>query len=135
MSADDKTEAGMAVRRRTLGNEHVDRANANVRPYNKEFQDFVARYGWGEVWTRPGLSHHTRRVLVMGTMVALGKWDEFRMHLKPALKSGEFPLSDVTELLLQQTIYCGFPAGNTAFKEVARVLEELKAEGVTIEGS
>lgn len=135
MSDEEHFEAGMQVRRQILGNAHVDRASANIRPYNREFQNFITRYGWGEIWTRPGMSHHARRVLVIGTMIALGKWDEFRMHVKPALASAQFSLADVTEVVLQQAIYCGLPAANTAFREVARVLEELEAEGVVIEGA
>jgi alkylhydroperoxidase/carboxymuconolactone decarboxylase family protein YurZ len=127
--------AGMAVRRRILGPEWVDRANANIRPYTRDFQNLLTRYGWGEVWTRPGLSHHTRRVLVLGTMIALGKWDEFRMHARPALLSGEFSLADLTEVVLQQAIYCGLPAANTAFRELARVLAELEQEGADIQGA
>jgi alkylhydroperoxidase/carboxymuconolactone decarboxylase family protein YurZ len=127
--------AGMAVRRRILGAEWVDRANANIRPYTRDFQNLLTRYGWGEVWTRPGLSHHARRVLVLGTMIALGKWDEFRMHARPALLSGEFSLADLTEVVLQQAIYCGLPAANTAFRELARVLAELEQEGVDIPGA
>lgn len=127
--------AGMAVRRRILGPEWVDRANANIRPYTRDFQNLLTRYGWGEVWTRPGLSHHARRVLVLGTMIALGKWDEFRMHARPALLSGEFSLADLTEVVLQQAIYCGLPAANTAFRELARVLAELEQEGADIQGA
>src|SRR3978361_705635 len=108
MATDDEHRAaGMAVRRKILGDAHVDRAQGASRPHTKDFQDLLTRYGWGEIWTRPGLSHHTRRVLVMGTMIALGKWDEFRMHVRPALLSGEFSLNDVTELVIQQAIYCG----------------------------
>jgi alkylhydroperoxidase/carboxymuconolactone decarboxylase family protein YurZ len=135
MSEKDTYAAGMAVRRKILGDEWVDRANANTRPYNRGFQDLLTRYGWGEVWTRPGLQHHTRRVLVLGTMVALGKWDEFRMHARPALLSGNFSLEELTEVILQQAIYCGLPAANTAFHELARVLDELEQEGIQIPGS
>lgn len=126
---------GMAVRRKILGDEWVDRAAANIRPYNKDFQDIITRYGWGEVWTRPGLSHHTRRVLVLGTMVALGKWDEFRMHARPALLSGEFTLAELSEVLLQQAVYCGLPAANTALRHLAEVLADLEKEGIEIPGA
>lgn len=129
---EDHRAAGMAVRREILGDEWVDRAQANIRPYNQDFQDLLTRYGWGEIWTRPGLSHHTRRVLVLGTMIALGKWDEFRMHARPALLSGAFSLDDLKEVVLQQAIYCGLPAANTAFKELAKVLEEIERDGKRI---
>jgi 4-carboxymuconolactone decarboxylase len=135
MNDEERFAAGMTVRRRTLGDDWVDRANGNIKSYNRDFQDILTRYGWGEVWTRPGLSHHTRRVLVLGTMIALGKWDEFRMHARPALLSGEFSLGDMTEVIPQQAIYCGLPAANTAMRELDHVVEQLKADGMVIPGS
>ena len=135
MDDEEHFAEGMAVRRKILGNAWVDRASANVRPYNKDFQDIITRYGWGEMWTRPGLSHHSRRVLVLGTMVALGKWDEFRMHARPALLSGDFTLAEISEVILQQAIYCGLPAANTALRHLADVLADLEAEGIEIAGA
>ncbi len=135
MTDEEHYAAGMAVRRQILGDEWVDRASANIRPYNDDFQNILTRYGWGEVWTRPGLPYHTRRVLVLGTMIALGKWDEFRMHARPALLSGNFSLADLSEVILQQAIYCGLPAANTAMHELARVLAELEQEGIEIPGA
>lgn len=128
---DDLYEAGMKVRRQVLGDAHVDRANARITDVNREFQDFITRFGWGEIWTRPQFDHRIRRILVMGTMVALGRWEEFRMHLRAALEGG-MPLSDIREILLQQSIYCGFPVSNTAFHHVEDIMNELKGRGVTI---
>lgn len=127
----DNYEAGMKVRRAILGDAHVDRAISRTNSTNREFQDFITRFGWGEIWTRPGLDHRTRRILVMGTMVALGRWEEFRMHLRAALED-RMSIEDIKELLLQQSIYCGFPASNTAFHHLAEVIAELKSRGVTI---
>jgi alkylhydroperoxidase/carboxymuconolactone decarboxylase family protein YurZ len=126
--------AGMRVRRQILGEAHVDAAVARTKPYSRDFQDLIVTYGWGEVWTRPGLDHHIRRILVMGTMVALGRWEEFRMHVRPALEGG-FPLEEITEMLLQQAIYCGVPAANTAFRHLSEVIEELRGKGVKINGA
>src|SRR3546814_10539354 len=82
MSDEDIHAAGMKVRRRILGDAHVDRAVANTTPLNREFQDLLTRYGWGEIWTRPGFDYRTRRILVLGTMMAIGRWEEFSMHLR-----------------------------------------------------
>jgi len=131
MSEDNVRAAGMAVRRRILGDAHVDRAIANTSDLTKEFQDLITRYGWGEVWTRPGLDYRTRRILVLGTMLALGHWEEFRMHLRAALAEG-FSLADVKELMLQQAIYCGIPRVNTGFSHVDAVVKELTSQGVDI---
>ena len=121
----------MKTRRRVLGDAHVDRAIANTTDLTKEFQDLITRYAWGEVWTRPGLDYRTRRILVLGTMLTLGHWEEFRMHLRAALAEG-FSLADVKELMLQQAIYCGIPRVNTGFSHVDAVVKELTSQGVDI---
>jgi 4-carboxymuconolactone decarboxylase len=124
---DDKEhyDRGMAMRRKTLGAAHVDRANANKTPFNADFQDLITRYAWG-IWTRPHFDVRTRRVLVIGTLMALGHWEEFRMHVRSALVEGGFSPDDIKEIILQQAIYCGVPAGNHAFKEAGEVLAEVQ---------
>jgi 4-carboxymuconolactone decarboxylase len=118
-------DAGMTKRRKTPGNAWVDKANASKTPFNSEFQDFITRYAWGEVWTRPHFDERTRRILVIGTMLALGKWDEFRMHVRAALTEGGFSSDYVKEIILQQAIYCGVPAANHAFKLAGEIVAEL----------
>src|SRR6185312_10037958 len=85
MDERERHERGMAQRRKVLGNAWVDRANAKKSAFTEEFQDFITRAAWGEVWTRPHYDERTRRVLVIGTMLALDKWEEFRMHVRAAL--------------------------------------------------
>jgi 4-carboxymuconolactone decarboxylase len=118
----------MAKRRKVLGNEWVDRANAKKTSFNAEFQDFITRAAWGEIWTRPHYDERTRRILVIGTMLALDKWEEFRMHVRAALTEGGFTTDDIKEIILQQAIYCGVPAANHAFKEAADVIGDVKAK-------
>jgi len=124
MDDKERHERGMAKRRKVLGNAWVDRANAGKTPFNSEFQDFITRYAWGEIWTRPHYDERTRRVLVIGTMIALDKWAEFRLHVRAALVEGGFSADDIKEIILQQAIYCGVPAANHAFKEAAEVIAE-----------
>ncbi|MGB6352079.1 MAG: 4-carboxymuconolactone decarboxylase [Pseudolabrys sp.] len=125
MDDKERYERGMAKRRKVLGNAWVDRANAKKTAFNEEFQDFITRAAWGEVWTRPHYDERTRRILVIGTMLALDKWDEFRMHVRAALAEGGFTENDIKEIILQQAIYCGVPAANHAFKEAAEVIAEV----------
>lgn len=131
MNDEETYAAGMKVRRTILGDAHVDRAEANKTPLLSEFQDFLTRYGWGEIWTRPGFDYRTRRILVLGTMMAIGRWEEFDMHMRAALVDG-FSLDDVKEILLQQAIYCGLPVTNTAFHHLNDVIAELEGQGVKI---
>lgn len=118
-------ERGMKTRRKVLGNEWVDRAIANTTDFNADFQELITRYAWDEIWNRPGLTHKERRLVVIGQMVALGRWEEFALHVRAALSSGDLDAGDLKEILLQSTVYCGVPAGNHAFKEARAVLESL----------
>jgi 4-carboxymuconolactone decarboxylase len=122
MDEKERRHVGMTRRREVLGKAWVDRANANKTEFNSDFQDLITRYAWGEIWTRPHFDDRTRRVLVIGTMMALDKWDEFRMHVNSALTEGGLSADDIKEIILQQAIYCGVPAANHAFKLAAGIL-------------
>ena len=118
-------EAGMKVRREVLGDAHVDRAMARTTPFTGDFQDFITRYAWGEIWTRPGLDRRTRSCITMTAMVALGKMEELEMHVRAALRNG-LTEDEIGEVLLQCAVYCGVPAANAAFAAAQRVLAEEK---------
>lgn len=126
MDDKERHERGMKQRRKVLGNAWVDRANAGRTPFNEEFQDLITRYAWGEIWTRPHFDERIRRVLVIGTMMALDKWAEFRLHVRSAMLEGAFTADDIKEIILQQAIYCGVPAANHAFKEAGEVVAEVE---------
>ncbi|MGZ5080275.1 MAG: carboxymuconolactone decarboxylase family protein [Usitatibacter sp.] len=113
---------GMKTRRKVLGDEWVDAAERSKTAFNAEFQDLITRYAWDEIWNRPRLSHKVRRMLVIATMVALGRWEEFQLHVRAALQSGDLEADDIKEVLLQAAIYCGVTAANTAFKEAREVM-------------
>jgi|SRR5687768_4571111 4-carboxymuconolactone decarboxylase len=120
----ERLAAGLSARRRVLGSAHVDRAMGGAGPHMAEFQDLLTRYVWGEIWTRPGLDERARRVLVLGTLIALGRWDEFRLHARAAIEQGGFSAADLKEIVLQQAVYCGIPAANAAFEALGEVLPQ-----------
>ncbi len=122
---EERSQRGLAARRKILGNAWVDKAVAGTTAFNRDFQDFINRCVWGEVWTRRHFDERTRRILVIGTMMALGSWDEFRLHVRSALTEGGFSAEDIKEIILQQAVYCGAPAGNHAFKEAGEIVAEL----------
>jgi 4-carboxymuconolactone decarboxylase len=126
----DAYDRGMKVRRAVLGDAHVDRANAGISDFNREFQDLISRYAWGEIWSRTGLDRKTRSCMVLTAMIALSHWDEFRMHLRAAFNNG-LTEAEIKEVILQSAIYCGVPAANHAFKEAEAVIAERKAGGVS----
>jgi 4-carboxymuconolactone decarboxylase len=113
----------MAVRREILGDGYVDRAEAARTPLSDEFQDLITRYAWGEIWTRPGLDRRTRSCITVAMLVALNRNEELALHMRAALTNG-VTVDELKEILLQATIYCGVPAGNTAFGVAAKVLAE-----------
>jgi 4-carboxymuconolactone decarboxylase len=119
---DDAYERGMAVRREVLGDEHVDRAEARRSPLTSDFQDYITRCAWGEVWTRPGLDRRTRSCITVAMLVALNRTEELAMHLRAALTNG-VTVEELKEVLLQTAVYCGVPAANTAFRVASEVLE------------
>ena len=124
MDEKERYAAGMKVRREILGDLYVDRTVAETTDVTTEFQDLLTRYAWGEIWTRPGLDHRTRRVLVIGTQIALKQWDQLRLHVRAAVVEGGFSSADLQEIVLQQAIYCGAPAALSAMNVVKEVLEE-----------
>ncbi len=125
-------ERGMKVRREVLGDEHVDAAIERTTDFTADFQDFITRYAWGEIWTRPGLDRRTRSCITLTALVALGKLDELEMHVRAALRNG-LTQDEIKEVLLQSAIYCGVPAANAAFAVAQRVLadhgQHQEAEG------
>jgi len=123
----ERYEAGMKVRRAVLGDAHVDRSLQQLADFNRDFQDFVTRYAWGDIWSRPGLSRHTRSLVTLAMMVALNRADEFRMHVRAALRNG-VTRDEIKEVLLQTAIYCGLPAANAAFHAAEEALAELEGK-------
>jgi 4-carboxymuconolactone decarboxylase len=119
-------ERGMAVRRAVLGDAHVDRAVANTTEVTADFQDFITRVAWGDVWQRPGLDRRSRSVAVITALIALGHEEELAMHLRAGLRNG-LTAEEITEVILQSAIYCGVPAANTAFRIADRVFGEERS--------
>ena len=116
-------EKGMQTRREVLGDEHVDRAVAGTTEFTADFQDFITRYAWGEVWSRPGLDRRARSMITITALVALGREHELELHVRAALRNG-VTTEELKEVLLQCAVYCGVPAANGAFAIAQRVLDE-----------
>ena len=119
--SESEYETGMRVRREVLGNEHVDRAVAGTTEVTRDFQEFITRYAWGGVWTRPGLERRDRSIVTLTALVAGRHFDELEFHLRAALRNG-LTREEIVEVLLQCSVYCGVPAANSAFAVAARVL-------------
>lgn len=117
--------AGLVNRRRVLGDAWVDRSLAGRTAFNAEFQAMITRIAWQEIWGRPGLDDRTRRFLVLAITASLGRWEEFRLHVRSGLSQNGFTRDDLKEVLMQTAIYAGVPAANTAFAEAAEIIAQL----------
>jgi 4-carboxymuconolactone decarboxylase len=121
--SDDAYERGMEVRREVLGDDHVDNAIRSTTDLTADFQAFITRYAWGEVWSRPGLDRKTRSCITLTALIAMNRPEELEMHLRAALRNG-LTVDEIREVLLQSAVYCGVPAANSAFAIARRVLGE-----------
>ena len=123
-SSDEKRyDQGMTVRREVLSDAHVDRAVAGTTELTADFQDFITRVAWGDIWSRPGLDRRSRSVAVLTALIALGHHEELAMHLRAALRNG-LTVDEIKEVILQAGLYCGVPAANTAFRIAGEVFAE-----------
>ena len=123
MDERERYEQGMAIRREVFGDAHVDRGLAKRNAFNVELQDLIARYAFGEIWSRPGLPRHTRSLITMAMLLALHRDEELRLHVRAALRIG-VSQDELKELLLQSAIYCGVPAAHSGLRLVEEVLAE-----------
>ena len=119
----ERTARGMTARREVLGDAHVDRAVAGTTPFTSDFQDFITRYAWGEVWSRPGLSRAERSMVTLAALVVLRQETELAMHVRAALRNGLTP-DQIAEVFLHVGIYAGVPAANRAFAVAQQVMAE-----------
>jgi 3-oxoadipate enol-lactonase/4-carboxymuconolactone decarboxylase len=124
--SDELYERGMEVRRQVHGDAHVDAATASATDLTRDFQEFITRYAWGGIWTRPGLDRRTRSLLVITALVATGREDELPMHLRAARRNG-VEWDEIKETLLQAAVYCGVPSARGAFEIAQQVFDQEQA--------
>ena len=125
MDDSQRTQQGMSVRRAVLGDAHVDRAIASTTEFTAPFQDFITRYAWGEIWSRPGLTRAERSIVTLTVLAALQHEEELAMHVKAALRNG-LTEAQIQEVLLQVGLYAGVPVANRAFAIAKRALAESR---------
>ncbi|MEM6486666.1 MAG: 4-carboxymuconolactone decarboxylase [Pseudomonadota bacterium] len=128
---DDTVDKGMAIRRRVLGDDHVDRASAQTKPFDAPFQRFITDGAWGSVWARDTLPLRERSMMTIALLAALGHWEELAMHVRATRNTGATP-EDIREALLHVAVYAGVPAANRGFQVARAALAEI---GVDVEGA
>ena len=122
-SRKDLYETGLNIRREVLGSEYVDNSLKNATDFNRPFQELVSEYCWGAVWSRPGLTRRERSMLNLAMLTALGRTHEVELHVRGALNNGMTP-AEISEVLLQTTIYCGVPAALDSYRVASKVIAE-----------
>ncbi len=118
-------DLGDRTRRAVLGDRHVDASMANANEFTRPVQELVTEYGWGAIWSRPGLPRKTRSMLNLAMLTALNRPHELRVHLRGALTNGVTE-DEIREVLLQTAVYCGMPAALDSFRIAREVLEEAQ---------
>jgi len=124
MNDEQRYQQGLKVRTEVLGEKHVGRSLANLNDFNQDFQNFISRFAWGEVWSREGLPRHTRSLVTIAILLALGREDELRMHLRACFNNG-VTKDELKELILHSSLYAGLPAANAAMHMAEEVFKEL----------
>lgn len=124
MNDEQRYKQGLEVRTEVLGEKHVNRSLENLNDFNSDFQNFISRYAWGEVWSRPGLPRHTRSLVTMGILLALGREAELRMHIRACFNNG-VTKDELKELFLHSSLYAGLPAANAAMHMAEEIFIEL----------
>ena len=127
MNDEQRYQQGLQVCTEVLGEKHVGRSLENLNDFNQDFQNFISRFAWGEVWSREGLPRHTRSLVTIAILLALGREDELRMHLRACFNNG-VTKDELKELILHSSLYAGLPAANAAMHMAEDVFKELGIE-------
>ena len=122
LSKDPVTQAGLATRRKVLGDEYVQGALDKATPFTAPLQEMVTKNAWGNTWQRGGIDLKTRSIVTVSMLVALGRMHELKIHVRGALNNGVTP-QELQEIFLHASVYCGFPAAVDAFRTASEVLD------------
>ena len=127
MSDTERLERGKKVREAVLGSAHVARSAKNRTPFNADFQDFLTEYAWGSIWSRPGLDRKTRSQITIAMLVAMGRLEELKLHVRSIVNTG-VSREEVKEIMMHAAIYAGVPAAYGAFSVAAQVFADMDKE-------
>jgi 4-carboxymuconolactone decarboxylase len=123
-------KAGLAVRKKVLGEEHVNRSINNADDFTKPLQQYLVEHAWGAVWVREGLSHQERSMINLAMLTALNRPHELELHLRGAITNG-LTREQIREIFLQTAVYCGAPAAIDSFRTAQKVFAQMDQEAGT----
>ena len=122
---DAEYEKGLATRKQVMGEDFLANAFANATDFTLPMQHYITRNAWGDVWQREGLDRKTRSLITVAMLTALGKQHELKGHVRGALNNGA-TVTEIQEVLLHASIYCGVPTAVDAFRSAAEVIDAKK---------
>jgi 4-carboxymuconolactone decarboxylase len=126
----ERLERGRRIRERVLGSAHVTRTAKGRTAFNADFQDFLMEYAWGSIWSRGGLDPRMRSMITIAMLVAMGRMDELKLHIRATANTG-VSREEVREIMMHASIYAGVPAAYGAFQIAAQIFAEMDKEAAT----
>lgn len=117
----------MAIRRRVLGDAHVNRAEAAKTAFDQPFQALITDAAWGHVWARETIPLRERSMMTIALLAGLGNDHELALHIRATANTGATE-ADVTEALLHVAIYAGVPRANHAIKIAAETFAAMRKD-------
>ncbi|EBA02144.1 4-carboxymuconolactone decarboxylase [Rhodobacterales bacterium HTCC2150] len=120
-------DLGMQVRRKVLGDAHVDKAEAAKTDFDASFQTLITEAAWGTVWASDNISLRERSMLTLALLAATGNFDEIPMHIRATVRTGASKL-DIQETFQHVAIYAGVPRANHALKLAKQTFAEMESE-------
>ncbi|MFY0312474.1 4-carboxymuconolactone decarboxylase [Leisingera sp. D0M16] len=124
----DRYDRGMQIRRKVLGDAHVDRAEAAKTALDQPFQELITEAAWGTVWASDRISLRERSMLTLALLAATGNFAEIPMHIRATARTGASQ-HDVMEAFQHVAIYAGVPRANQALKLAKETYAAMAAEG------
>ncbi|MDH3218928.1 MAG: 4-carboxymuconolactone decarboxylase [Gammaproteobacteria bacterium] len=123
----DRYADGMKIRRKVLGDAHVDAVEARKTDFDAAFQALITEGAWGSVWARATISLRERSMLTIALLAATGNFDEIAMHIRATANTGASP-ADVIDALLHVAVYAGVPRANHAIRIARETYAEMGVE-------
>ena len=121
---DQQFEDGLQIRKQVMGENYVDKAFANADEFTLPIQEFITRNAWGTVWCREGMTLKERSLITLSMLIALGRSQEIKGHVRGAINNGVTP-AELREVVLNAAVYCGAPLALDATRSVQEVLNDL----------
>lgn len=121
-TGDDRLDRGRELAELHLGEGVVER----WRAMDPDMEELTSAFGFGDLWSRPGLGRRDRSLIAMAITATLRAEPQLGWHVRGALRAGVTP-DEVRETLIAVSGLAGFPAAWTALEVAIPILAEWEA--------